>query len=312
MLKKLLKAKGLFLLALIIVPFVTIGLYCLSPARVEAMIYGYNHQALNSLRLLLKNEEACHELCFLKRIEERNKLVVNLKNNNTKLLEKMRLILLDSKEDLIFKRELLLVLKQANLKPEYLQDYLNNNKMDLALRGEISLFNDSLDNKKFFSTIAQELSSLKLSEIEQLERLNLLMKSNDDKWFTLYFFLLEQASNLSVKIKALSALSNIINKNLYFTENYQERLILLVDTETTNKYLRKNIIFLLADLIPLNSGKILNYFVNSQNNAKLDVFSRYFITDFLIREYKNNYVFPQISEAEWNEYRVQEGDLKNH
>jgi len=299
--QKILILSGSFLALLILVLFISLqtSLWLFYPENLKALI------AYNRLGLSAYHEPICHENCFYERRLYKSIIADNLKRPD--FLNKVIKAVLNEKENFNFRIELISTLAIANqTAPPEILAYLSRPEANLAIK--IALMkNFEIKDTNIVSDLESQVKNLELKRAERLLALDALSGLGEDSLADFYLDLALNDQDIEMRKEALVALSNIEAKNIYFTaEAYDELEITLFESET-DKYLRRSIIFLLADYTDIFKDKVLKTMRKIYNDeVGFDKFSRSFAVDVLNKYSADIYARPAISRAEWEEYEKNE------
>lgn len=256
--------------------------------------------AINRLGVSSYDYPICHEACFYERQLYKQIIAGNLKE---KLIsERVKNLILAEENNLIFRLELLDTLSRQNNSeiPDYLKEYLNSGKESKVQKKIQELFGS--DNFSVSDLISRfDNSSTTEGKIDILSS---LQEKSDSSLVDFYLNLIIDSPDLKIKNSALSALSNLLPSEAYITPDFLSKIKKIIFDPVTNQYLRKEIILLLGDYLAVQEKLVTEILVEAYSNeAVIDKFSRLFAIDILNRSSANNYVKPEISASEWQEYR---------
>ena len=256
--------------------------------------------ALNKLGVSAYQDPICHEDCFYERQTYEKIIVADL--NRTKLALKIQAIILNEKENLNFREELIKTLKMfKTAPPDYLNDYLKKSDGNLKIK-ETIMNNFPTHDSEVLDDLLNRVRDLNQGEVERLEALIALENFGDDSLADFYLNLLENDPSLKIKDQALTALSNLGDAQTYFTPALLSQLEKILLAPTTNLYIRKSLVLFLADFLPEQEAATVKILVNVYNDQNFDKFTRTYAADILNRETANNYPLPTISDGEWEDY----------
>ena len=253
--------------------------------------------ALNRLAVSSYNYPVCHEACFYERQLYKQIIASNL--DRIKIGDRVKQLILAENNNLIFRLELLDVLSFQPI-PDYLSEYLVGGEepqvrekiKELFLTESVSA--DELTNRFLISSTTEE----------QINILNSLQMKSDSSLADFYLGIIVNNPNLKIKNGALAALSNLLPSATYVTGDFLAKIEDLIFDSNTNKYLRKEIILLLGEYLPIQEKTVTDILVAAYSDeTTVDKFSRLFVVDILNRASANNYAKPEISASEWQEYR---------
>jgi len=253
--------------------------------------------ALNRLGASSYNYPICHEACFYERQLYKQIIAGNL--NKVKISDQVKRLILAEDNNLVFRLELLDVLSSQPI-PDYLNEYL--------VSGEESKVQEKI--KELF--VVESISAVELmnrflvssSPEDQIDILNLLQKKSDSTLADFYLGIIINNPDLKIKNGALAALSNLLPSEIYVTDDFLSEIKDLIFASGTDKYLRKEIILLLGEYLPVQENIVTEILTAAYlDETAVDKFSRLFVVDILNRSSANNYTPPEISTSEWQEYR---------
>jgi hypothetical protein len=290
------KIGGLFTL-LLIAWFIFWGTnsWVILPGKLKAQI------AFNKLGVSVYQEPICHENCFYERQFYKKIIASGLKNQ--KLAEHVQRTILDNQENLNFRLELIATLKifQAT-PPDYLVVYANSPQSELKIK-EAIMNNFSIDYPEIVDDLVNQIRDASRKEEERLNALIALEGYGDDSLWSFYLGLLENDSSLKVKDQALAALSNLNDQDRYLTAELLERLKTILFSPTTDQYIRKSLVWFMADFLKTDEQAVVKILETIYRNETFDKFSRYWAADILNQATANSYPEPVISEVEWTDYQ---------
>ncbi len=264
------------------------------PGRFRAEI------ALNRLGVSAYNYPICHESCFYER--QLYKQVIAADWDDPQINQRVKDLILAENNNLDFRLELLDVLSfRTDLTlPDYLNNYLASGS-EIRVKEKIKeIF--SLDKASIDELMIRFNNSASIGM--QVDILRDLQKKSDSSLAGFYLDLIAGEFDLRLKNSALLALSNLLPSETYVTIDFLGRIKELIFAPATNKYLRKELILLLGDYLSVQEKSVTKILVEAYSDeAVIDKFSRLFTADILNRLSANNYAKPEISAAEWQEYR---------
>ena len=261
------------------------------PDKIKARI------ALNRLAVSSYNYPICHETCFYERQLYKQIIASNL--DRVEISQRIEQLILAEDNNLVFRLELLEALSAQPI-PDYLSEYLASGE-ELKVQEKIKeLFvvepasADELMNRFLISSVAAD----------QIDILNSLQARSDSTLADFYLGIIINNPDLKIKNSALAALSNLLPSETYVTDDFLAKIKDLIFASGTDKYLRKEIILLLGEYLPVQE-KIATEILTAaySDETAVDKFSRLFAVDILNRSSANNYTPPEISASEWQEYR---------
>jgi len=285
-----------------------LGLFLLAMAAVFVLVWGWRYLpsgwpariALNKLGASTYNDPLCHENCFYAR--ELYKKIIAARLAAPEFAARTQNIILNEKENLIFREELIAAVKMAGgAPPDYLVNYLKDKKGNLKIK-ETIMKTFSLSDPALADDLINSVRDLSRSDADRLAALTDLENFGDDTLFNFYWDLLEHDASPKIKDQAITALSNIRSGEKYFTPEFFQRIDTLVLDPATDQYIRKSLVLFLADFINFPAARAIDTLVAVYNNAAIDKFTRAYAADILDQETANNYEAPAISEEEWNDY----------
>ncbi|MFA4942504.1 MAG: hypothetical protein WC564_02595 [Patescibacteria group bacterium] len=264
------------------------------PARIKAEI------ALNRLGVSSYNNPICHETCFYERQLYKKVIAANL--DQKRISERVKRLILAEDNNLVFRLELVDSWShQNNLPfPDYFSNYLVDG-LESSVQEKIrELFGvDDLSVEELVNNF-----SVTSSSSEQLDILRSLQEKSDSSLSSFYLDLIISHPDVDVKNGALSALSNLSPSVDYITPDFLLKIKKMILDQNLNKYLRKELILLLGDYLSVQEDLVLKILSEAyEDKVAVDNFSRLFIADTLNRFSVNNYVKPEISVSEWQDYR---------
>lgn len=256
--------------------------------------------ALNRLGVSSYQYPVCHETCFYERQLYEQVIAGGLKDKS--ISDRVRTLILAEDNNLIFRLELINALSLQNNPelPDYLQEYLRSgveNKIKDKIRElfGVDKFSVSELENRFVNSSSTE---------DRLVILNSLQKKSDSALAGFYLDLIVGDPDLKIKSAALAALSNLLPSENYVDKAFLQKIKNLIFNPNTNKYLRKEIILLLGEYLPIQEESVTEILVEvCADDAGIDKFSRLFAVDILNRLSANTYLKPEISASEWQEYR---------
>jgi len=285
------------LIAVLIVWFIFWGTngWLILPSRLKAQV------AFNKLGLSAYQEPICHENCFYERQFYKKIIAAGLKDQ--KLAERIRQVITNDQENLNFRLELIATLKIfQNNPPDYLVAYANNPDGELKIK-EAIMNNFSIDYPEMVDNLVSQIRDSNRREEERLSALIVLEGYGDDSLWSFYLGLLENDSSLKIKNQALTALGNLKDQNRYLTPELLERLKTVLLAPATDQYIRKSLIWFMADFLKTDEPAAVKILESVYSNEAFDKFSRYWAADILNQATANDYPAPAISEAEWTDYQ---------
>ncbi|MFA5024591.1 MAG: hypothetical protein WC523_06600 [Patescibacteria group bacterium] len=245
--------------------YLAVALLTVNPAEISLL----------KLKKSIAEETICHEVCLNRRAQEAAIVIKALFAGDQKLTAAMVSYFSDPQESRNFKKELVKIWRQVSADydtPDFLEEYLRAPDGDPELQALII---------KLF-----------------------LAAETDNPRIDYYFSLLEGEAPLVLKQEAVRALSDLENKENYFSAAQLVIIKKIVLDPATDKKLRAVLVLLLSDYYPLfkSASEDILQTVYEKNSLN-DNISRAFAADNLNQVLgRVKFPLPEISASEWTDY----------
>lgn len=235
--------------------------------------------AYNRLALSAYKEPACHEQCFIGR---RNWRTILLNNYDRFSIEKkIKRAVLSEEENLNFRKELVLLLSEkydnSNF-PSYLVDFLEDSNASWELKDEILIY-FQVPGFNLASDLERIISG-DYSDDEKARAVNALIGIGDDKYFDVFYSSLEASSSAALFRSVVIALSNISDKETYFSNDFINYIEDLIYLDSLSPKRKKDLIYLLDDASRF-SNSASNILREISLNNELDDYTKFFASQAL-------------------------------
>ena len=231
---------------------------------------------LEDLRRSFEEEKICHEDCSVQREKSSLELIGGLADNpDSKAAKRLEDYFLDEDSDLDFRIALIDIISRSagnDNPPDYIKEYLRGGANAPVRAAILSSFT------------ASALSS----EINPLDY---------------YYKILAGQEELAVKLAVIRVLSSLNDKKEYLDSGQLELIKGIIFNSGTDKRLRQPLILLLSDyylFFPDEAKGLLSAYYLTASDG--DTISRAFAADSLNRLGEDEYIVPEVSPEEWDEY----------
>ncbi len=271
--------------------------------------------ALNRLAISVYSEPYCHVDCYLKRQAYQEEIKKSL--NKEKLRNKVAKIIFNEEENINWRLELLnIVLNNEDLSTwslfsdlkNYLEKEDGNLRVQNVIANHIALAELDLNYLKKLQVIILDKEKNMNDRLMALK----MLSSKNNSLADFYLLLLDEENGDDLKVEALRALGSDEARFDLDKKIVGDKLKNIILDQNSSFTIRRLAIFVWSDFLGDDfSDDMVITFMSLISDENLDVFSKYFVFDVLQNKFPTEpellgkYVFPDISQKEWDAYYQQ-------
>jgi len=267
--RRILLLSGLLIAGLFIIVLIMI----LSVSQAET--------SLAELKRSWDEDKICHEDCSSKRKAIIDLIVKDLRSiPDSGTADMIKEYFFDQNVSHDFKKELVRIVsvaQEGNDPPDFFRTYLSDSQGDAAIRAKILV---SFKPDSWFGT-----------------------GNGDSSPSDYYFSILSASGDLPLRRAVVSALSNLPDKDQYFSLLHLDIIKGLIFDSGTDSNLRRDLIMLLGDYYPFfpkETAAVLRAFYKTDPSG--DDIARAFAADLLNRLAHTDLKIPEVSQEQWADY----------
>ncbi|MCK9438872.1 MAG: hypothetical protein WC164_01405 [Patescibacteria group bacterium] len=273
------------------------------PQNIKASI------AINRLAVSVYNNQDCRDFCYFEQLNYEKVIFESL--NNKRIFNRLIRVIFNESDNLNWRLRVLdIILKSEIIDLEYFlgkaQEFIDNPNNSYQIKQVLILnFKINLDYAQYLDELKSEILDGNLNSLEIKESLSFLLILNELS-SDLVLEILNKSSDISLVKDLVSKInSNNYHASLFDNDSRLEYSNILekIFLKFNNYDLRSLIIFSLADFLSENLKEDYSSLLQKLYfHEESDKFSKFLIADILNSYSDKNYVYPEISQTEWNDY----------